>query len=403
MLYNYLTMNIGFILGRESELSKAEIYAFLSRENIDFQTVFDSKDVLILEVEKGLKLSINELGGTIKLFRVLGDKVAKQDVKKFIQNNFEIEQIEKRVNFGISGYGRIESNTIYAIGKTIKNELLAGGLKARFVIGKYKDLTSVIVTENKLLERGFEAILVENHGSFYVGKTIEVQNYKAYSKRDYGRTSRDDKSGMLPPKLAQIMINLAQTPKEKVLYDPFCGSGTILQEAILLGYSNIYGSDISEKAIADTKENLRWLISGLQELITETKKNEILKQVQDNVFVSDVLNPTTTIKADAIVCEGYLGEPIRRNVAEATVDATKMTDFYLRALANLEKNLNKNGTIVIALPFYIIGKEKVFLQLEEKIGLTGLKIIKQKSIRGTYTYSRPESFVGREIFILKRS
>ena len=89
---------------------------------------------------------------------------------------------------------------------------------------------------------------------FSLAQTEAVQPFEQFSARDFGRPGRDDLSGMLPPKLAIIMINLAQTPLNSILLDPFCGSGTILSEAVLLGYTNLIGTDISEKAIADSKK-----------------------------------------------------------------------------------------------------------------------------------------------------
>jgi tRNA G10 N-methylase Trm11 len=375
---------IGFVLGRETELSKAEIFTVLDRKGVDAEQIFGSREILILKLKSYPELSIDQLGGTIKLFEILTEKIEKADLKQFIKDNFVLGKTEQRVNFGISGYGRMEKDFIYKVGKTLKNEMVNGGLKARFVTGKFKDLSSVIVTENKLLERGFEAILVEERGKFFVGKTIAVQNYKAYSKRDYGRLARDEKSGMLPPKLAQIMINLADVQKDGIIYDPFCGSGTILQEAILLGYQKVVGSDISPKAIEDTKTNLNWLFEKFP------------KEIAIDVFESDILNPSKTIPADAIVSEGYLGEPIRRNVAKANADATILTDFYLRSLTNMARMLSANGRIVLAIPFFIIGKERVFLAVKDKVSLTGLKI------NNSYTYSRPDSFVGRQILCLQK-
>lgn len=397
---------IGFVLGRESELSKAEIFSVIRKNNETYKILLNTKNILILETNFN-DFNISVLGGTIKLFNILGQIENRNELANYIQNNIEISQAELRVNFGISGYGKIDKNYLYSAGKKIKDKLVESGLKARLVTGKFPDLSSVIVTENKLIERGFEAIIIEDKGKLWIGQTIAVQNYKAYSKRDYGRTSRDDKSGMLPPKLAQIMINLGQSSSNNKIYDPFCGSGTVLQEAILLGFNNFYGSDISEKAVNETKENLNWLISSHSEHISESKKNEILKQVQDDIYISDILDPSRQIKVDLIVGEGYLGEPNRRNVAQAKNDAKKMADFFLKAFTNLGKILNKNGKIVIAVPFFIIGKERVFLPFIEKISLTGLKIYTVPDItmtlRNSLLYARPDSFVGREIFILEKT
>jgi hypothetical protein len=42
---------------------------------------------------------------------------------------------------------------------------------------------------------------------------MALQDFESYSKRDYGRPARDPRTGSLPPKLAQILINLAEPNK----------------------------------------------------------------------------------------------------------------------------------------------------------------------------------------------
>lgn len=60
----------------------------------------------------------------------------------------------------------------------------------------------------------------------------------------------------LDPILARAMINLAEVNPSKMLMDPFCGSGSILMEASLMGFKAI-GSDISLKLIKGAILNLR--------------------------------------------------------------------------------------------------------------------------------------------------
>jgi 2-polyprenyl-3-methyl-5-hydroxy-6-metoxy-1,4-benzoquinol methylase len=103
-----------------------------------------------------------------------------------------------------------------------------------------------------------------------------VQDIEAYGARDQARPARDARVGMLPPKLAQTIINLAagrpETRMDKhwdsadglgrfMVLDPFCGTGVILQEALLMGYS-VYGSDIEPRMAEYTKKNLQWLVSN---------------------------------------------------------------------------------------------------------------------------------------------
>src|SRR5690606_35926256 len=121
-------------------------------------------------------------------------------------------------------------------------------------------LNSAQVLYNQLTSPlGMELLLVRNGGKILLAQTVAEQDIDAYSARDQQRPKRDAKVGMLPPKLAQIIINLASgklklTPGETLL-DPFCGTGVILQEAKLIGY-DIYGSDLESRMVKYTKENL---------------------------------------------------------------------------------------------------------------------------------------------------
>ena len=64
--------------------------------------------------------------------------------------------------------------------------------------------------------------------------------------------------GMLPPKLAQMMINLSRETGilPTKIYDPCCGLGTVLIEAINMGITDVYGSDLSAKMCSCTEENI---------------------------------------------------------------------------------------------------------------------------------------------------
>lgn len=399
------TTQLGFVLGRDGALSVAEIFAVFARKGVDAKTFFSDKDILIVEFAGDQSIvSVDELGGTIKIFEVLGEYKDITDIKAKLIDQLPFEPA-KRINFGVSGYGKLNKKVIHEIGYEIKEEIAENGHPSRFVTGKNTDLSSVIVHENKLIERGFEAIIIRNSETYILGRTIAVQDYKAYSKRDFGRPKRDDKNGMLPPKLAQILINLAEAPANASIYDPFCGSGTVLQEALLLGYNDVYGSDISEKNIADTKENLEWLSR-----VYSTSEFEKLSLNANNIFVNDVLSPSREIQADAIVGEGFLGEPVRRDKNQAVNDSGKLADFYLHALSNLAKQLAPNGRIVLAIPFFVINAEYVYLPILDKLEKLGLKVIKPNIGeaelklygRGNLTYSRPDQFVGREILILEK-
>ena len=108
-------------------------------------------------------------------------------------------------------------------------------------------------------ETKIEIIIVRAiNGDFLIAESRGTQNINSYTQRDRERPKRDAFVGMLPPKLAQIMINLSSAQSGNYLWDPFCGTGTVLQEATLLSI-NTYGSDLSDKMVDYTSENMRWL------------------------------------------------------------------------------------------------------------------------------------------------
>ena len=59
-----------FILGKNPELSKAEIVSYFEKENIKTKISEETEKYLVVETEKNQQKIINNLGGTI----AIGDK-----------------------------------------------------------------------------------------------------------------------------------------------------------------------------------------------------------------------------------------------------------------------------------------------------------------------------------------
>jgi tRNA G10 N-methylase Trm11 len=214
---------------------------------------------------------------------------------------------------------------------------------------------------------------------------------------------------MLPPKLAQVMINLL--PKRPhIIYDPFCGNGTILQEALIMRYK-IIGSDILKDRAYDTIQNLLWLQEGLDFNISPEKM--VFKLDAQKVTGEDLPeNP------DAIVSEVYLGPPLDTKTSEREIQETtnELGLMYKEFFNNTYKNLPSVECIVLALPFYKLKNKEYHLDIFDQIQKIGYNTIspleKLKNNRDLLTeytparksvlYSREEQIVGREIIILKR-
>lgn len=402
-------MKYFFILGSNPTLSLAEICSLFPKE----QKGNFLPDAVVLETG-GLdaKNLINRMGGTIKIGQILftADNLDFDNLLENLKPYLSPKESGK-FNFGISFYGK-KNIKIQPLAMKIKSFLRDENINSRWVVSKEKILSSVVAEQNKLTYGGIEIIIIAKDGKILVGKTLAVQPFKDLSFRDYGRPGRDDRSGMLPPKLAQIMINLsannpAPSPyKEeeqakvlsKIILDPFCGSGTILTEAILLGYKNLIGSDNSQRAVNDTQKNIEWI-----------EEKFAIQGAKTRIFLSGAQSIAQKIKAnsiDAIITEPYLG-PQRGNVNEMKIK-NELEKLYSEAIRQFIKVLKNNGIVVMIWPVLKNVKQDIYLNPE----INGLKIFSPFSSelkeglaltnRGTIIYGRPGQKVWREIVIMKK-
>jgi len=385
-----------FILGSHPELSIAEIEAVIGKKPI----VAQSETVLILdEVDENLSVLQERLAGTIKIGRVIGElnEWNGQDAVDLIAMNVMEAAGKNKISYGLSMYDMGDHvliktlvDSLKVIGLKIKKQVKESGRPVRYVSSKESALSSVIVEENDLLASGGEYVLLARPGGVLIGQTESVQPYRAWSLRDYGRPARNAKAGMLPPKLARMMINLSGVPSEgNTILDPFCGSGTILMEAQLMGFERLIGSDISEKAVEDTATNLTWLVDQLK-----LKPPSLALHVSSAQEIHSVIQKPV----DLIVTETFLGEPRTKPLTDEQFGTAKkeLMKIYDPAFQKLFTLLKPNGVMVLALPAFKVGTHYKRLALEsffEKIGFR---------VNQSFLYHRPDQIVGREILFLKK-
>lgn len=381
-----------FVLGNNRELSTAEIEAVTGVS--DFAST--QGDVLLLETDLPGRMLQGRLAGTIKVGSVVGelaawDKEACADLLSAM-----VDPSLPRVEFGLSVYdagdGRAAKELraeTQRLGLEIKARLKASGRPVRLVTSREKTLSAVVVTSNRLLERGGEFVLITLPGRILVGLTEAVQDFEAWGARDFGRPARDAQSGMLPPKLARMMVNLAEKePTRSSLLDPFCGSGTVLMEAALLGYKEMTGSDISPKAVADTRTNLDWLAARRGAGIPP---------------ITLLVSPAQTLRldapVDAIVTETYLGPALhgREHPAFLERNLADLSILYRDAFGALAKLAKPDGTAVVAFPVFQTKDGEREVATRTLMESVGWKVTRR------LRYERAGQHVEREIFVMRRS
>ncbi len=356
------------------------------------------------------KLDINKFGGVMKLAVELERKPL-----DFLQS-----LPEGKITFGVSDYSKKASRkTAIAEALKLKRVLVKHGRSVRVVENKEAALSTAASLHNGLSgknERKIELIKVDD--DWY--KVIGVQDIDAYAKRDQVRPARDAKVGMLPPKLAQILINLCgPLSGGSVVLDPFCGTGVVLQEALLMGY-RAYGTDINERMVRFSKRNLEWLtkdrnscFEGVRSLarrgdiaLTTRGDESVVHAPKNDLFYLSV-GDATSFKwkqpIDAVACEGYLGKPMSQIPTEMALKEQKQEcgAIILGFLRNLAGQIKSNTPVTIAVPAWLRESgEYSRLDILDEIEELGYNV-NNKSREGLF-YHRDKQIVARDILILRK-
>jgi tRNA G10 N-methylase Trm11 len=413
-----------FVLGRVYTISLAELLAVLDNLQTPYRVAACSAEVVVIESEKQLdaiKLQAR-LGGVIKIIRLFDtfQKKGKELPSQALVNYFTYKRINEyfheysgKKQFGVSLYVldptlrfRDESQRIAFL---IKKVLQDQSQSVRAVLPQFpaQSLSSVLVNENQLLQKGAEIVVICGNQKLFVGKTLVVQNYEDYGRRDYQRPARDEHAGMIPPKVAQSMINLSGNLKPlDYILDPFCGSGTILQEAILLGLRAV-GSDLSQPAIENSEKNLEWFRNRYH---VAPNRYKLFRG-----HAAEIGSQLPNFQIKAISTEGTLG-PIYAHLPkkpEMEENFKNLAKLYDQVFREFKKFLPEGAKVVMCLPAYKISHSDYDfmpnLDFARNSGYTVLDPIsepirtKYKFLkvtgRKTMIYDRKDQVVAREIVI----
>lgn len=283
-------MVLAFIMGRLPQLAEKEIaaaatilpfpwsgsivqsgvYLLKSAENTEMSRYKENGSVKE-EIWKQIYQLQNRLGGVLKIVQVRRQVPPEALVKEIVQD-LGIWAGKSKFSFGLGLYtSRKSSLNLFELGMKIKQAAKIEGIPIRFVpASSGQNLSTAQVFHNRLAfldkkgepqTKGAEVILFQEGDEYWLGRTLTVQDIDSYSKRDFSIPAADPVSGLLSPKLAQAMINLAVAEdfaNHPALYDPFCGHGRLLLEGSLMGLP-VFGSDISDEKVKAARSNLEWL------------------------------------------------------------------------------------------------------------------------------------------------
>lgn len=406
------------VLGRQPELGLAELESLYGSE-----CVHPAGGHCAL-VEANIDFA--RLGGSVKAAELVASipntsrKAVFKKVAELLPTILKTFPSDGKIKLGLSVYDfGITPYELNGEALRLKKIIRSSGRSVRVVPNEAPALSSAQTYHNRLAgELGIEFIIVHDGDTTHIGRVTHVQDIDSYRIRDRERPKRDAFVGMLPPKLAQIIVNLAigqwniedsesqksllatsQLPIATIL-DPFCGTGVILQEALLMGYT-VYGTDLSEKMIDYSTANMNWLLEGRkmkEEGRIKLEKADATKHGWDFSFFN--LQPSTF----SIATETYLGQPLggqtptKEKFAEIVHETNTVVKGFFQ---NIAPQLAPETRLCVAVPVWFHDDTTHLPVIDE---LTSMGFVRHSftHVAASLMYHRENQVTGRELLVLTK-
>ncbi|MBC7512078.1 hypothetical protein H7142_00240 [Candidatus Saccharibacteria bacterium] len=403
-------MDIIAILGRQPELSLAELEGRFGAGAIrQF-----SDESAIIEADS---FDIQTLGGIQKAGRIVAeleftpwDRLSRDISQRYAH---ELKG-DGKLTLGLSVYGlEVHPRDIQRTGLALKQALKKKGRSVRLVPNDFQVLSTATSHHNKLglSDNKLEIMVVYGRNSVIIADSLGSQNISALAARDQARPHTDAFVGMLPPKLALMMINMsgisaiAESSRAKTstednkgehntlrVLDPFCGTGVVLQEAALLGF-DVFGTDLADKMVEYSKANMEWL----------GRKHRTGSIV---VETGDAQTHTWQAPISAVVAETYLGQPFSAPPAPDKLDKVRgvvdgIIDGFLK---NLASQIEPGTPLCLAVPAWRDSTGRfTYLPVILHLEALGYQWQSFKHVDAKHLiYYREDQIVGRQLLILRR-
>lgn len=377
------------LLGSTPELSLAEIQALTGTE-----AVLLHPQIAQVTLPAGLtpEVFFERSGGIIKYFKPLqvltGEASEPDSVKETLIS--ELSQYGGKVTFGLAELGR-DHLPLFDLAE-LKALLKQKDVTARYIDGPRTGLSASVLLHHRNV---IEILLVSTDEGVIMAETRGVQDIDNWTRRDRSKPYADRKKGMLPPKVARMLLNIglgqlgvsAATPdvdRASIrVYDPFCGTGTVLMEAAVQGCS-VVGSDSDPDSVTGSQKNLAWL------------QHTYELQAAEEWVLGDVAHAQPRKPIDLIVTEPFLGKQTPRTEQLPSI-FKGLEKMYLGAFKHWQSVLKPGAVVVMILPRVVTPKQTYRCQtLIDK-----LPDLRYTTLSGPTLYYRPQAVVEREVWTFK--
>ncbi len=366
------SMRVFFILGRNPELSRQEILEFLKARNRTYKEILFQDNILIIQTNEGEKFDIQEFGGVMHLGTINLEGTPEQ-LKKYLEKN-EVIPSDK---FSYAIHGNLDTQILK---EKFKHEKKKASQKHGKKLLQFQDGHK---QQNPKADFHifFHELTTDNRQPTTLFLGIASQNYSPteVKKRDMQKPVRREALA-ISPRLSKILINLSGAKPHDKLLDPFCGVGSILQEA-LIKKINVHGIDKEKQTTIDAKENLKWLSTEYQIQAKSTIENNDSRRAPDLQFT-------------AIATETPLGKLLKKKPSNSQARQTiqNFEAYMVPILKRLKKV--KKPFAKIAITFPVI--RNFHVDATKIANRSGLKVYIQPILE-----SRSDQFISRDILVLE--
>ncbi len=295
---------------------------------------------------------IKKSGGSYKVAAVCGSSI--DELLEGLSLPYE-----PKFNWTVSGYDsdpevleetRISVQSFLKSKSLGKSRFLQSDIESNEVNGhgsfaelKLKELYEEVLFPSGKIPTGFDIVAATvTGGKTLFGYTVGASDVLGFEKRDFSR-SYQDPTITIGPRLARVLVNLAMKEQKSTMLDPFCGLGTILQEALVSGY-NVVGTDIARNNIIRSNTNLDWIRTNYP----------AATRLKAKLTRSDVLNlrKENLPKIDGIATEPLLLPKFERNPqSPVAIESVRETlPIYEKSLEVFREILDKGSRIAITAP-----------------------------------------------------
>ncbi len=244
--------------GENINLSKFEILSLFKSKNTKFFNVKLIDRLLILSSKKNIS---NYIASRAALTHDISElsMVSSIEEKDIIESLKRIDLnkiVENRKSFAV----RIQKIGLKEINSEYFERLIG-----KIILNKIEKKIKVDLLNPDVL---FYGIFVKDKFVFGINNSQKIRsNLKLNSlkSRPFFHPSA------LNPILARVMVNLSQIKETDIFLDPFCGTGSILIEAFLVGCNRLIGIDINHKMINGAKRNLiKFGVKNMELLLSDS-------------------------------------------------------------------------------------------------------------------------------------